>query len=68
VRAFCIVTSHPLVEVYQEFIKRWIDFLAEGNLTEFFFNGSVKEFTGTVGLGMACFGLPGINIFNNQVE
>ena len=55
-RAFCIVIRHPLVEVCLKGMERGIDFLAEGNVIKFFFNGSVEAFTDAIGLRMVGFG------------
>ncbi len=68
VRAFCIVMRHPLVEVSLKFIQGGIDFLAEGNVIKFFFNGSVEAFADAVGLRMVGLGFAMVNIFNRQVE
>ena len=67
-RAFCIVIGHPPVEVGLQFIQGGIDLLAEGNIIEFFLDGSVEAFTDAVSLRMVCFGFAVIDIFNRQVE
>ena len=68
VRAFCIVIRHPLIELSLQVIERGIDFLAEGNIIKFFFNGSMEAFTDAVSLWMVRFGSAVINIFYGQVE
>jgi hypothetical protein len=68
VRAFCLVIRHPLVEVCLKFIERCIDFLAEGDVVKFFFDGAMEAFTDTVGLRMVSVGSAVVNIFNRQVE